>query len=156
MSRSVIDNNDLGWSAIARTKCVKAGERNPQYVDADLNYGVSYSYGYTMDSCTMITKMEMASRELLMCTFNPLTGDTMERCSANQSASYYRSFIDSNNSPTPDIPVYFVDNKPGLRSRYDKQCPSDCIQDRSHFSYNNYEQESGRVSSGQVGYASPV
>jgi hypothetical protein len=51
LSRTVIDNNELGWSAIARTKCVNPGERNPRYVDADLNYGVSYSYGYTMDSC---------------------------------------------------------------------------------------------------------
>ena len=126
----MIDNNELGWSAIARSRCVKSGERNPRYVDADLNYGVSYSYGYTMESCSQISKMEMIARELLYCTFSPLSGDSMGRCLANQSVSYYRSFIDSNNSPTPEIQVYSIDNKPGLRTRYEKQCVVDCIQDR--------------------------
>jgi hypothetical protein len=31
----------------------------------------------------------MLSRELLLCTFSPLVGDNMERCSANQSVAYY-------------------------------------------------------------------
>lgn len=131
LSRTVIDNNELGWSAIARSKCVRSGERNPRYVDADLNYGVSYSYGYTKDSCTKISKMEMIARELLFCTFSPLSGDSMPRCLANQSVSYYRSFIDSNNNPTPEIQVYSVDSKAGLRTRYNKECLLDCIQDRS-------------------------
>ncbi len=49
--------------------------------------------------------MEMIARELLYCTFSPLSGDSMERCGGNQSVSYYRSFIDSNNSPTPGVNV---------------------------------------------------
>ena len=130
LSRTVVDNQDLGWSAIARTKCVTPGERNPTWVDADLNYGVNYNYGFTMDSCTMISKQEMLARELLNCTFSPLVGDNMERCSSNQSVAYFRSFIDANQTATPDLPVFYIDNKPDLRRRYEKICPADCIQDR--------------------------
>ena len=130
LSRTVIDNTDLGWSAIARSQCVVPGERNPPWVDADLNYGVSFNYGYTADSCAMISKQEMLSRELLFCTFSPLQGDNMERCSANQSVAFFRSFLDSNQTVTPDLPVFYIDNKPDLRRRYQKICPSDCIQDR--------------------------
>jgi hypothetical protein len=65
-------------------------------VDADLNYGVSYSYGYSRDSCAMISKQEMLARELMYCTFSPLVGDNMERCSANQSVAFYWSFIGNN------------------------------------------------------------
>jgi hypothetical protein len=32
----------------------------------------------------MQSKMEMAARELLLCTFNSLSGDTIQRCNANQ------------------------------------------------------------------------
>ena len=145
LSRTVIDNYELGWSAIGRTKCVKPGERNPRYVDADLNYGVSYQYGYTMDSCNQISKMEMLARELLYCTYSPLSGDSMDRCSGNQSASFSRSFIDSNNSPTPDIQVYSVDNKPGLRTRFEKQCALDCVQDRYATSFNVIHSKDGTL-----------
>ena len=126
----VVDNQDLGWSAIARQSCVSPGERRPRWVDVDLNYGVSYSYGYTMDSCTQISKQEMLTRELLFCTFSPLAGDNEHRCYANQSVSYFRSFLDANNTATPDIPVFSIDSKPGLRKRYEKQCLPDCVQDR--------------------------
>jgi hypothetical protein len=132
----VVDNQELGWSAIARTKCIVPGERAIYWVDPDLNYGVSYSYGYTMDSCTMITKQEMLARELLFCTFSPLMGDNELRCNANQSVSYYRSFIDVNKTATADIPVFYIDNKPGLRSRIEKKCPADCTQDRSVTCFN--------------------
>ena len=131
ISRTTVDNNDLAWSAIARSKCVTPGERNPRWVDADLNYGVTYSYGYTMDSCLLISKQEMLARELLFCTFNPLVGDTMDRCNSNQSGAYFYSFIGTNNNiATPDLQIYSVDSKAGLRGRYDKVCPADCIQDR--------------------------
>jgi hypothetical protein len=39
---------------------------------------------------------EMLARELMYCTFNPLVGDNMERCSANQSVAFYWSFIGNN------------------------------------------------------------
>jgi hypothetical protein len=119
-----------GWSAIARQNCLTPGDRNPTWTDADLNYGVSYSYGYSMDSCAMISKQEMLAREMLFCTFDPLVGDNEHRCSGNQSVSYYRSFIDSNKTTTPDLPVFTMDSKPGLRRRFEKPCPADCIQDR--------------------------
>ena len=130
ISRTVVDNSELGWSAIARTRCYIPGDRNPAWLDADLNYGVSYSYGYTMDSCTMISKNEMLARELLFCTYSPLVGDNMERCSANQSVAFYWSFLAGNQIATPDLPVFNIDNKAGLRRRYEKPCPADCIQDR--------------------------
>ena len=130
LSRMVVDNQDLGWSAISRQNCLVPGDRNPTWTDADLNYGVSYSYGYSIDNCATISKQEMLARELLFCTFSPLTGDNMERCSANQSVAYYRSFIDADKTPTPDLPVFNIDNKAGLRRRYEKPCPADCIQDR--------------------------
>jgi hypothetical protein len=38
----------------------------------------------------------MLARELMYCTFNPLVGDNMERCSANQSVAFYWSFIGNN------------------------------------------------------------
>ena len=126
----VVDNSALGWSAIARQNCLVPGDRNPTWTDADLNYGVSYSYGYSMDNCAMISKQEMLARELLFCTFDPLIGDNEQRCNGNQSVAYYRSFIDANKTATPDIPVFTIDSKPGLRRRYEKSCPADCIQDR--------------------------
>jgi hypothetical protein len=130
LSRTVVDNGDLGYSAIARSKCLTPGDRNPTWVDADLNYGVSYSYGYTFDSCSMITKNEMLARELLYCTFSPLVGDNMVRCSANQSVAFYWSFLGANQTITPDLPVFYINNKAGLRKRYEKPCPADSIQDR--------------------------
>ena len=79
----------------------------------------------------------MLARELLFCTFNPLVGDTMDRCASNQSAAYFYSFIDNNDNKisTPDLQIYRVDGKAGLKTRYDKVCPADCIQDRynAHF-----------------------
>lgn len=130
LSRTVVDEADLGWSAIARHRCVVPGERNPRWIDVDLNYGISYSYGYTMDSCTMISKQEMLARELFFCTYSPLVGDNELRCNANQSVAYFRSFLDSNNTGTPDIPVFSIDSKPGLRRRFEKPCLPDCTQDR--------------------------
>ncbi len=105
------------------------GTRDPAKVDADLNYGVSNSYGYSSDSCVQITKQEMITRELISCTFSPLAGESMDRCNANQSVSYYRSFLDTNNMATPDIQVYSIDSKAGLRTRYNKPCLPDCVQE---------------------------
>jgi hypothetical protein len=130
LSRTVIDNSALGWSAIARQNCLIPGDRNPTWTDADLNYGVSFNYGYSIDNCAMISKQEMLARELLYCTFNPLVGDNMQRCTGNQSVAYFRSFIDANNTATPDLPVFYIQNKAGLQRRYDKPCPADCTQDR--------------------------
>lgn len=54
----------------------------------------------------------------------------MQRCNGNQSASYYRSFLDGNNTATPDIPVYSIDSKAGLRRRYEKKCLPGCLNDK--------------------------
>jgi hypothetical protein len=54
----------------------------------------------------------------------------MPRCTGNQSASYFRSFLDSNMTATPEIPVYSIDAKAGLRKRYDKRCLADCFIDK--------------------------
>lgn len=55
----------------------------------------------------------------------------MPRCNANQSVAYYRSFIDSNKTATPDIPyLYYVEQKAGLPSRYYKMCKPDCYLDK--------------------------
>ena len=54
----------------------------------------------------------------------------MQRCTNNQSASYFRSFLDTNMTATPEIPVYTIDNKPGLRRRYEMRCLPDCLVDK--------------------------
>ncbi len=133
LSRTLIENLHLRRSLIGRDACVTPGERDPHRIDVDLNYGIDYRYGYSRDACSITTKQEMLARELIFCTFNPLSGDSLERCTPNQSAVYYRSFLDSNNTPTADIPVFYIDNKAGLRSRYDKPCRDDCVDDRYLF-----------------------
>jgi hypothetical protein len=76
LTRTVIDNRDLEWSAIAPAKCITPGTRDPRWVDADLLYGVDPNYGYSKDACNAITKREMLARELVSCTFSPLPADT--------------------------------------------------------------------------------
>jgi hypothetical protein len=44
--------------------------------------------------------------------------------------AFYRSFRYSDNGTIPDVPLLFIDNKPGLRRRYEKPCPKDCVDDR--------------------------
>jgi hypothetical protein len=41
-----------------------------------------------------------------------------------------RSFIGNNQTYTPDLPVFNIDSKAGLRRRYEKVCPADCVQNR--------------------------
>ena len=123
LNRMSIDNS-------ATQKCLNLGDGNSAWTDADLNYGLSMNYVYGVDNCAIISKQEMLARELLNCTFNPLVGDNMQRCTGNQSVSYYRSFIDANNTATPDIPVFSINNKVGLRQRFEKACPTKCIKDR--------------------------
>jgi len=114
----------------ATQKCLNIGDGNAAWTDADLNYWLSLNHVYTEDNCATISKQEMLSRELLYCTFNPKIGDSMQRCTGNQSVSYYRSFIDANNNATPEIPVFSINNKVGLRQRFEKPCPTKCIKDR--------------------------
>ena len=130
LKRTLIDNLELGWSAIGKVHCIVPGERNPHWIDADLNYGIDYRYGYTQDACATTSKQEMLARELLACTFNPLQGDNMPRCTANQSVSYHRSFLDNNSTPTAHISVVRLEGKPDLKRRYDKACPANCVDDR--------------------------
>ena len=106
------------------------GERSPHVVDADLNYGIDYRYGYSQDACLMTSKREMLARELILCTFNPLSGDTLERCKANQSLDYHQSFLRGNNSA---VQRFSIDRNAGLKNRYEKQCPADCIDERFLF-----------------------
>ncbi len=126
-TRLVVDNLGLRWSAIAKESCIIPGERSPHVVDADLNYGIDYRYGYSQDACLMTSKREMLARELFLCTFNPLSGDTLERCKANQSLDYHQSFLRGNNTT---VQRFSIDSKTGLKDRYEKQCPADCIDER--------------------------
>jgi hypothetical protein len=65
LSRTVIENLHLKWSAIGRENCIIPGERNPHHIDVDLNYGVDYRYGYTREACSITSKQEMLARELV-------------------------------------------------------------------------------------------
>lgn len=76
LTRTVTDNRDLEWSAIAPAQCITPGTRDPKWVDADLLYGVDPQFGYSRDACMAISKREMLARELLSCTFSPLPGDS--------------------------------------------------------------------------------
>ena len=133
LSRTLIENLHLRWSAIGKESCVVPGERDPKVVDADLNYGIDYRYGYTRDSCQLISKQEMVARELLFCTFNPLTGDNIERCRPNQAVTYYTSLLEQNTTTSSNPAIVYIDNKAGLRKRYDKKCLADCLDDRFVF-----------------------
>jgi hypothetical protein len=126
LNRMSIDNS-------ATQNCLKLGDGNSAWTDVDLNFGLIMNYVYNVDNCASISKLEMLSRELLGCTFNPLVGDKMNRCTGNQSVAFYRSFLDASNTATPDIPVFSIDSKVGLRQRFEKACPSKCIQDRYLF-----------------------
>lgn len=128
ISRTLVDNSDLELSAIGRMKCTVPGTTTD--VDSDLIIGQNEGYGYTKDSCVTTAKRELLSRELLDCTFNPSSSTTFKRCSPVQSAQYYRSFIDSNNTAMDKVDVVQVKDKAGLTDRYAKTCQQDCIQDR--------------------------
>jgi len=123
LNRMSIDNS-------ATQKCLNIGDGNAAWTDPDLNSGLTVNYVYSEDNCATISKQEMLARELLYCTFNPVIGDNIQRCTSNQSVSYYRSFIDANNAATPEIPVVTIDSKVGLRQRFEKACPTKCIKDR--------------------------
>ena len=55
LSRTVIDNKDLQWSAIGKIQCVNPGDRDPKWVDADLNYGIDNRFAIE----NIITKFKM-------------------------------------------------------------------------------------------------
>ena len=130
LRRLRVDSSDLSWSAIGHQNCKPPGERDPRVIDADLNYGIDYRYGYTKEACLITTKQEMLARELLLCTFNPLPGDSMQRCSANQSIAYYHSFISAPTTHASGTSIHTIDSKAGLRPRYEKKCPENCVDDR--------------------------
>ena len=46
--------------------CVVPGMRDPAKVDADLNYGVSYSYGYSSESCAQVSISSTFYAQLLL------------------------------------------------------------------------------------------
>ena len=73
------------------------------------------------------------------------SSNNMYRCNAKQSASFQRSFIDSDDSvapatpvtplttattDTPAVQVVTMDNSASFRPRFEKTCPTDCILDR--------------------------
>ena len=97
------------------------------------------SQGYSKENCAGQVKRELLARQLLDCSFNPsssaLTSGSLKRCSPAQSASYYRSFIDTNNTQIQRVKVVNIADQSGLQTRYDKECIQDCIQDRSVFQH---------------------
>ena len=46
------------------------------------------------------------------------------------SARFFRSFIDTNNTDIHRVSVVKISDKEGLQERYEKTCLQDCIQDR--------------------------
>ncbi len=68
-------------------------------------------------------------RELLNCTFSgSASDDKYSRCSPVQSATFYRSFLDTDNSALDKVPV--VSMTDSVKESYDKECPQDCKIDR--------------------------
>jgi hypothetical protein len=51
----------------------------------------------------------------------------LERCKANQSLDYHQSFLRGNNT---SVQRFNIDSNLGLKNRYEKQCPADCIDER--------------------------
>lgn len=123
ISRSLTDNSDLEFSAIGRMKCLIPGTRQ---VDEDLIFGLDQPYGYTKANCALVVKRELLARKLLDCSF--ASSGSVKRCGPLQSATYYRSFIDSNNSKINGIEPIVIANE--IQVKIDKECVQDCVQDR--------------------------
>ena len=126
IDRTVIDNSRLEFSLIGRMECTENGKRED--IDPDFLLGLESSYGYTRDNC-QVAKTEILARDLVNCTFGPSSAaGRFERCTPIQSATYYRSFMDVNQTATADLPVKTMTD--AVRERYSKVCPQDCRQDR--------------------------
>ena len=87
------------------------------------------NYGYTKDNCANEAKKELLAQELLGCSFQS-SQTALKRCNVEDSARFYRSFIDTNNTDIFRVNVVNISTKEGLKDRYDKTCIQDCIQDR--------------------------
>ena len=87
------------------------------------------NYGYTKDNCANEAKKELLAQELLGCSFQS-SQTALTRCNVEDSARFYRSFIDTNNTHIFRVNVVNISTKEGLKDRYDKTCIQDCIQDR--------------------------
>ncbi|TRY79803.1 hypothetical protein TCAL_06060 [Tigriopus californicus] len=123
ISRNYVDNTDLEFSLIGRMECTEPGTRNSA-VEQFL-VGISSAYGYSKDNC-QTSKDEILARELLNCTFNPLSPGP-EQCSPIESATFQKSFLSSNGSSSSKLPAVSVTQ--GVKDKIDAVCPQDCIQD---------------------------
>ena len=144
ISRTLTDNADLEFSAIGkrmqsfnflfcflknyglfvqflgRMKCLIPGTKD---TDSDLIFGLEQPYGYTKANCALVVKRELLARQLLDCSFG-----SVNRCGPLQSATYYRSFIDANNTNLNGIQTVGI--SANIQAQIDKECIQDCVQDR--------------------------
>ena len=93
LSRTLIENLHLKWSAIGRENCIIPGERNPHYIDVDLNYGIDYRYGYTREACSITSKQEMLARELVSISPNILSSQLLQKVRSFYNLKYYFSCL---------------------------------------------------------------
>ncbi len=125
ISRTITDNSDLELSAIGRMKCIPPGSLEIE--DEDLMFGLN-NYGYTKDNCLGPVKKEILSRAFFDCSFNPR--GAMKRCTPLQSATFYRSFLDSNKTAIDRIDLIDISDRADIKLKHDKACIQDCVQDR--------------------------
>lgn len=123
ISRTYVDNSDLEFSLIGRMECTEPGSRAAT-VEPFL-VGIPSTYGYTRDNC-QTSKDEILARELLNCTFNPLSPGS-EQCSPIKSATFQKSFLSS--GATSSNRLQTVSMTQAVKDKYDAICPQDCIQD---------------------------
>ncbi len=105
ISRVLVDNQDLEFSLIGRMECTGLGD---WAVDDDHLTGLDTDgSGYTRENC-QTAKSELLVRTLVNCTFET-TNSTggFSRCSPDQATTYYRSFVDQNNTGTNNIQVWY-------------------------------------------------
>ena len=101
-------------------KCLIPGTKD---TDSDLIFGLEQPYGYTKANCALVVKRELLARQLLDCSFG-----SVNRCGPLQSATYYRSFIDANNTNLNGIQTVGI--SANIQAQIDKECIQDCVQDR--------------------------
>ena len=110
--------------------CVQPGERSPAAVDPVFIFALPENLGYSKISCQKISKEELLARKFLGCSFKPGPRDPYGRCSLNQSASFYRSFLDTDPNPAAGIDIVKIESKPEFKSLFEKKCPKDCLQEK--------------------------
>ena len=122
VSKIQTDNTQLADSVIAKVDCTNQGSTD---VDSDLIKGVGKGLGYSKASCKTTAKDEILAQELFGCSFTGEEGG-LKRCSATDSARFFRSFVSSNNASTEKVQTMNMDSKPTVKDSFNKPCPQEC------------------------------